>query len=100
MKVIKKSGILFLCFTCLLISSCLFANVQSPLTTQFDKTQIGMKSGESKCYSVLWLVAWGDAGSKAAADNGGIKVIRHADQKVFTIFFGLFTEVTTIVYGE
>lgn len=100
MQAIRKSGMLLLFLTCLLISSCIFTNVQTPLTTQFDKTQIGIKSGQSSYYSVLWLVAWGDAGNKAAAENGGIKVIRHADTKTLSILFGLFTEVTTIVYGE
>ena len=50
--------------------------------------------------SLLWLVAWGDAGTKAAAENGNIKVIRHADSRFFSVLFGLYTEVTTVVYGD
>jgi hypothetical protein len=96
----RKSGILFLCLTFLLISGCIYYNVQSPLTREFDKTEVGVKTGQSSCYSILWLVAWGDAGAKAAADNGGLRVIKHADTKNFGILLGLYHQTTTIVYGE
>ena len=46
------------------------------------------------------MVAWGDAGTKAAAENGGITTILHADRKDFSILGGLYYEYTTIVYGN
>ena len=46
------------------------------------------------------MVAWGDAGTKAAATNGGITTINHADQKLYSILWGLYTKSTTLVYGE
>jgi len=49
---------------------------------------------------VLWLVAWGDASTEAAAKNGGLSVVYHMDQEVFSILFGLYSKSTTIVYGE
>ncbi len=83
-----------------LVEGCIYSSVQSPLDTDFDKTTMGTKIGESHFQSLLWLVAWGDAGSKAAADNGGITTIHHADVHVKTVLFGLYSRVTTVVYGD
>lgn len=83
-----------------LLTGCLYMNVQRPLGVDFDKTELGLKEGTSEVQSVLWLFAWGNGGTKAAAENGGIKVIRHADTKVFSVLFGLYSKVTTIVYGD
>ena len=83
-----------------LLSGCLYTNVQRPLGTEYNQTELGDKVGQASSYSVLWLFAWGDAGSKAAADNGGLKVIRHADTKVYSVLFGLYSKVSTIVYGD
>ena len=83
-----------------LLSGCLYTNVQRPLGTEYNQTELGDKVGQASSYSVLWLFAWGDAGSKAAADNGGLKVIRHADTRVYSLFFGLYSKVSTIVYGD
>ena len=65
-----------------LTSGCVYMNVQRPLDTNFE------------------LVAWGDAGSKAAAADGGIEVINHADTKVLLILGGLFARTTTVAYGD
>ena len=100
MKTVAKSGIIALILMSLLLSGCMYTNVQRPLGTEFNKTELGTKVGRSSNYSLLWLFAWGDAGTKAAAENGKITVIRHADTKVFSLVFGLYTEVSTIVYGD
>jgi hypothetical protein len=84
----------------LFVSSCVYTNIQRPLGSEFNKTELGTKTGESSSHSLLWLFAWGDGGTKAAAENGGIKVIRHADMKIFVILFGLYGKVTTVVYGD
>lgn len=49
---------------------------------------------------MLWLFAWGDASYAAAAANGGIATLRHADQEVFTVLFGLYTRWRVVVYGD
>jgi hypothetical protein len=92
--------VLTLIVTVFLCVGCVYTNVQRPLGTDFNKTELGTRSGQSNSYSVLWLVAWGDSGTKAAADNGGIKIIRYADTKVFSVLFGLYSNVSTIVYGD
>jgi hypothetical protein len=89
---------LTLCAT--LLTGCIYSNVQRPLGTEFNKTELGTKIGESSNRSLLWLVAWGDGGTKSAADNGNITVIRHADMRVFSVLFGLYAKSTTIVYGD
>lgn len=92
--------VIFMIVAALLTQGCIYTNIQRPLGTDFDKTELGTKEGKSETYSLLWLFAWGNAGTKAAAENGNIKVIRHADTKVLSVFFGLYTRVTTIVYGD
>jgi hypothetical protein len=81
-------------------SGCAYMHVQRPLGNNFDNTQLGTREGRSSCYSVLWLFAWGDAGAKAAATQGNIKVIRHADTEVKSVLLGIYSRVTTVVYGD
>ena len=66
----------------------------------FNNTQLGSKEGSSSSKTVLYLVAWGDAGTKAAAMDGGITTIKHADRRIFSVLFGLYTKITTVVYGD
>ena len=84
----------------LLLSGCLYTNVLTPFDTDLNKTELGAKKGTASNQSVLWLVAWGDASTAAAAKEGGIKTINHMDREVFSILFGLYTKTTTIVYGD
>jgi hypothetical protein len=101
MKNMRKSGVMLLLLVLLLFpTSCVYTNIQRPLGSEFNKTELGSKTGQASSYSVLWLFAWGDGGTKAAAENGGITVIRHADTKFFVILFGLYGKVTTVVYGD
>ena len=100
MNSVMKSGFIVFLLVSVLFSGCAYTNVQRPLGTEFNKTELGAKTGRSSNQSVLWLVAWGDGGTKAAAENGNIKVIRHADTRIFSVLFGLYSKVTTIVYGD
>ena len=84
----------------LLLPSCVYADFKTTLDTDLNNTQLGSKTGESSTYSVLWLAAWGDSGTKAAAENGGLTTVNHADRKVFSLLWGLYSKVTTVVYGE
>jgi hypothetical protein len=84
----------------MLLSGCFYAKVTTPLDTDVDKTVLGAKTGKAVAQSVLWAVAWGDAGTAAAAKNGGITTVNHMDREIFSVFFGIYTETTTIVYGD
>ena len=82
-----------------LVTGC-FINAKLPFDTDLNRTELGTKTGEATVRSVLWLVMWGDGGTQAAARNGGITTITHADQQVFTILFGVYASETIIVYGD
>ena len=81
-------------------SACVYSNVALPLDTNLDETTLGSKVGESQIQSVLWAVAWGDAGMQAAAKNGGITTLRHADQRSLQVLMGIYARHKTIVYGD
>lgn len=82
------------------ISSCAYVNVKTPYDSNLDKTELGAKKGVAQAYSVLWLFTWGDTSYATAAKNGDITVIRHADQQIQQILFGLYTRWRIIVYGD
>lgn len=84
----------------ILLQGCLYTKIQMPMDRDFDSTNLGSKEGRSDIKSVLYLVSWGDGGTRAAAEQGSIKTITHADREVFSIFFGSYTRITTIVYGD
>jgi len=89
-----------MCLVALLTSGCLYSNIQRPLDKDLQNTDLGSKEGRASNRSILWLFAWGDAGTKAAAENGDISVIKHADQETLVVLFGLYFRVTTVVYGD
>jgi hypothetical protein len=89
------------CLTlCALTTGCAYRHVTLPFDTNFDRTELGDKVGRSSYQSLLWTASWGDAGTQAAATDGDISVIHHADVEIFSILFGLYYEHTTILYGE
>jgi hypothetical protein len=57
------------------------------------------KVGTATSQSYLAMVAVGDSSIDAAAKNGGITKINHADWKVKNML-GIIGEYTTTVYGE
>ncbi len=82
------------------LSGCLYSHVLTPYDTNLDKTVLGQKTGKAATYSVLGLVAWGDGSTAAAAKQGGITTVNHMDKEFVNIIFGIYTETTTIVYGD
>ena len=83
-----------------LFTSCVYTNIRQPLDRDLQGSRLGDKVGESHLKSVLWLVAWGDAGTQAAARDGEITIIHHADRHIFSILNGLYYKQTTVLYGE
>lgn len=82
------------------LSGCMYSNIRFPLDEDLWKTELGSKVGVSSNYSILWLVAWGDAGVEKAAKNGDISVINHMDMGIESYVFGLYVRRDTIVYGD
>lgn len=60
---------------------------------------LGSKVGSAQRTSVLGLVAIGNSGIEAAAKSAGITKVSHVDVREFSVL-GLFSTVTTYVYGE
>jgi len=96
------------CATCLsillllmpLLQGCIYTNTIVPLDKDLQETQLGNRTGRSSYQSILWMVAWGDAGTQAAARDGGITTLQCADMEILSILFGLYYKETTIVYGN
>ncbi len=82
------------------LSGCIYSRITIPLDTNLDRTQMGSKVGRSQFKSVLLLFAWGDAGTQAAAQNGGLMTVRHADREILAILGLVYYRQTTIVYGD
>ena len=84
----------------LCLSSCIYTDVKFPLDRDVWQTKLGTKEGVASSHSILWLVSWGDSGTKKAAENGGITVVQHMDVGFQSYFFGAYTKSDTIVYGD
>lgn len=84
----------------LALPGCLYAHVKSPLDEDLQETKLGTKVGMASNHEILGLVAWGDASTQAAAKNGGITTLNHADQEWFSILWFVYGRQTTIVYGD
>lgn len=100
MRVCRSTATIILAIFLLTLSGCAYVNTKTPLDQDLDQTTLGQKTGVAEARSVLWMVAWGDASYAAAAKNGGITTLRHADQEVFTVFFGLYSRYRVVVYGD
>jgi hypothetical protein len=96
----SKFIITALSFCLMMFSGCAYVNVKRPLDVNLDRTTLGNKKGVAEAHSLPWLFAWGDASYAAAAKNGGITTLRHADQQSFILLFGLYSSWTAVVYGD
>ena len=76
-----------------------FNQYKAPLDINYDKTDLGTKTGAASASSVLCLVSFGDCSIQAAAMNGGVSTVNHADYEFFSIL-GLYTKTTVTVYGD
>lgn len=75
----------------------LYTGVKGPVTaTQADDYS---KVGEASCSSFLGIISSGDASITAAMKNGGLNDIHHIDHESKSLL-GLYSQYTTIVYGE
>jgi TRL-like protein family len=84
----------------LILSGCVYSHVLTPYDTDLNKTVLGQKQGKASMESVLWLIAWGDASTAAAAKQGGLTTVNHMDRETLFVLFGLYSKSTTIVYGD
>ena len=79
----------------------LYSKIEAPLDLNSAGGKvIGERRGESSSIAILGLVAVGDAGLKAAAEEGGLTRITHVDYKLKNVLFGAYAKFTTVAYGE
>jgi len=71
----------------------------APVDLDYNDTDLGSKIGTSTVHTILGIVSFGDCSAAAAAANGGIKVIKHADCSVVNALF-FYSSYKTIVYGD
>ncbi|MDR1324103.1 MAG: TRL-like family protein [Candidatus Margulisbacteria bacterium] len=75
-------------------------NTTLPLDVEKKVASGELKKGESYAGVYLWLISYGDASIKAAAENGGITNILYVDQREAAFsFFGTVYKRTTVIYG-
>jgi hypothetical protein len=96
----KLTAAAILLLTMLSLNACLYLNVSAPLDDDVSVTELGQSVGRASTHSVLWLFAWGDASTKAAAADGKITTIRHLDAHYECYVFGAYCSRTTIAYGD
>jgi hypothetical protein len=77
----------------------IYTGMSAPLDTDLMTTELGAKQGRSSSSDILFLVAWGDASTAAAARSAGITKIRHADYE-YTNVLGIYQSYTTVIYGD
>jgi hypothetical protein len=92
-----------------LLSGCYISPVVPPtgaLYTNYSAPQsvgargsLGQKTGKAQAKSILGMVSWGDASVSAAAREGGINKINHADYDFFNLL-GIYQSYATVVYGD
>jgi len=83
------------------LPSCLYADFKTTHDVDLQETTLGSKVGRSTMHGVLFgMGMWGDAGSQAAAEDGGITVMRHSDLELFSVLFGIYFRRTLVVYGD
>jgi|YNPMSStandDraft_2_1061718.scaffolds.fasta_scaffold29721_2 hypothetical protein len=78
-----------------------------PIGVLFTSAKIGTygtgkpasKTGESCAFSVLGLIAIGDASVEAAKSRGGINDVSYVDYEIFNVL-GLYAKLCTMVRGN
>ncbi len=76
-----------------------YTNFEALLDIDYSQTDVSGKMGTSESFSILGLVAIGDASAAATADNASIDTIEHADYEFFNVL-GVYQRYRTVVYGD
>lgn len=92
--------VLLLILALLPAPACVYMNVKIPLDTDLHDTELGTKVGTADSHAVLLLAAWGDSGMQAAAKDGDIRLLRHADVEYLVVLGIVYMRQRTVVYGD
>jgi hypothetical protein len=66
--------------------------------TLYSTGSISWKEGSACAYSILGLIAWGDATISTAQEHAYVSKINTIDQRSFTIL-GIYAKLCTIIKG-
>jgi hypothetical protein len=77
----------------------IYAQYKAPISTNFNGTKTGSKTGTAESTSILGWIALGDCSTNTAAKNGNIQTINYADYEYMNVL-GVFQSFKTTVYGE
>jgi hypothetical protein len=77
----------------------LYSELKAPMQVDVNKAVAGKLVGHATSKSICGLVALGDSSIQTAAKEGQIKTINHVDYE-FKNILGVYSEFTTVVYGE
>jgi hypothetical protein len=110
MELVKKSGrreLLFIALIGMMLSSCAgvyflgtgLVRVKIKVPLLVSENKMGKKVGTGQYWSLLGLVAMGDAGIQDIAKNAGIKEVSHVDYEVKSVL-SLYARATIYVYGN
>jgi len=78
-----------------------YSQFKAPLSADLQGVKVdpNAKMGSAKVEAYLGIVATGDCSAAAAAKDGGIANITHADYEYFNVL-GLYQKFTVTVYGN
>ena len=76
-----------------------FNMTSAPMNLKLRSTGFGTKKGTASSKTIMGYVSWGDSSIAAAAKNGNIKTITHADSKFLNVL-AVYGQHTTVVYGD
>jgi len=78
----------------------IYQDTFAPIDTDAQASPAGgMNSGRAEAYSILGLIAMGDASVNAASQNANLTSVEHVDYEFFNIL-GIYQKFTTIAYGK
>ena len=77
----------------------IYAQYKAPMSTEFNGTKVGSKTGTAESTSILGWIALGDCSTTTAAKNGNIQTINYADYEYMNVL-GVYQSFKTTVYGE
>ena len=77
----------------------LYGNVSAPIDVDNNETQMGSKVGKATTTMIFGLFSWGDSSTMAAARDGNITTVRHADHEYLNVML-IYQAFTTVVRGD
>lgn len=81
-------------------SGLLFTDISAPIDIDMEESKPAGNVGSATSYSILALVALGDATVSEAASNGRIEKVNNVEYEYFSVVAGLYQQFTIKAYGE